>query len=89
MKVIAVKSENYSKSYICEVTHQELEKFLNLYFGKLDVLKDGDVIDLGKGYDHASEIKSAMKKTQDFIDSHPKIIKSILMGIEIGGKNDT
>lgn len=62
MKVIAKASES---KYLCEVSHEELEKYLNQYYGKLDKLVVGEEIDLGKGYDFAARIETACKSMAD------------------------
>lgn len=59
MKVIAKASESI---YLCEVSHDELEKFLNQYYGKLQKLSVGQEIDLGLGYSFASRIENACKQ---------------------------
>lgn len=83
MKIIGITSENYSKQYICTVDHSELEKFLGLYYDKLKKLSPGDEVDLGKGYNYASEIKDAMKKTREFVESNQKVVTAILNGLSI------
>lgn len=80
MKVIG-KIEN--KQYICEVSHRELEKLLNLYYNKMEELKVGDEIDLGKGYDFMNETKEALSITKKFIDGNKKVIESIFNGINV------
>lgn len=59
MKVIAKISES---RYLCEVSHDELEKFLDRYYGKLSKLVVGEEVHLGQGYDFAARIESACKK---------------------------
>lgn len=71
------------KTYIAEIGHEELEKFLNLYYGKMTKLEAGEEVDLGRGYDFAREIKDAVRKTHEFISSHQKIIEAIFNGINI------
>lgn len=95
MKIIGIGQNR--DTYLCEVNHTELEKFMNLYYGKLDRLKAGETIDLGAGYDHASQIRDALAKTEDFIKSSGKIISAITNGIGVakelgkssGMKNET
>jgi len=73
-----------SKStYIMEVGHDELEKFMGLYYGKMDKMDVGDVIDLGSGYDHAGDIKEAFAKTQAFIEANAKTINAINNGLTV------
>jgi hypothetical protein len=58
MKVIAKASDS---KYLCEVSHEELEKFLNQYYGNLSKLSVGQEVNLGQGYDFAGRIESACK----------------------------
>lgn len=58
MKVIAKANDS---TYICEVSHTELEKFFDKYYGNMSKLSVGDNINLGQGYDFASRIESACK----------------------------
>jgi hypothetical protein len=58
MKVIAKANES---TYLCEVSHEELEKFLNQYYGNLSKLSVGQEVNLGQGYDFAVRIESACK----------------------------
>lgn len=62
MKVIAKSSES---KYICEVSHEELEKFLDQYYGKLRKLDVGHELNLGQGYDFSARIESACKSMAD------------------------
>lgn len=59
MKVIAKISES---RYLCEVSHDELEKCLNQYYGNMSKLPVGGEVNLGQGYDFAVRIESACKK---------------------------
>jgi len=80
MKIIG---KGANGDYIANVSHTELEKFLNQYYGKLDRLSIGEDVDLGLGYDFKSDIERALNKTQDFIEGNGKIITAILNGIQI------
>lgn len=81
MKIIGtVKSDG---PYIAEVSHAELEKFMNLYYGRLSKLQVGDEIDLRKGYDFHIETNAALKKTEEFISANKEVIQSILNGITL------
>ena len=62
MKVIAKASES---TYICEVSHDELEKFMDQYYGKMQRLQVGDAVNLGQGYDFASRIETACREMTD------------------------
>ncbi len=84
MKVIAMGDGHY----VCTVDHTELEKYMNLYFGKMPNLKIGDVVDLGKGYSFHHDTKDALRKTEEFIKSNKQIIDAITSGISLfGGDN--
>jgi len=80
MKVIG--NISYDK-YICEVEHAEIEKFLNLYYSKMDKLKSGDIVDLGKGYNFARETKDAMLSTKKLIEDNQNVVSAILQGFNI------
>lgn len=82
MKVIGKSGRD---SYICEVSHTEIEKYMNLYYGKMESVEVGEKIDLGKGYDFSSDIRDAMGKTSEFIKANKKIISAITDGIMICG----
>lgn len=62
MKVIAKASES---KYLCEVSHEELEKFMNQYYGKMSKLSVGQDLNLGQGYDFAARIEAACKSMAD------------------------
>ena len=85
MKVIG---EVRHKVYICEVSHEEIAKYLNQYYGEnpLEKLVVGKVIDLGKGYDFHSDAVRAMRKTEEFIKEHKPVIEAILNGISVAAK---
>jgi hypothetical protein len=58
MKVIAKASED---KYLCEIKHEELEKFMDLYYGRMDRLAVGEEVDLAQGYNFAVRIEAACK----------------------------
>lgn len=62
MKVIAKISED---KYICEVSHVELEKFMDKYYGNMQKLSVGHELNLGQGYDFSARIESACKAMSD------------------------
>ncbi len=63
--------------YLVEIDHIEIEKFLNLYYKKMEQLQVGDEVDLGKGYDWYQETKKALNTTIDFFKSNAKTIDVI------------
>lgn len=82
MKILGI-SDSGGRQYICEVSHSEIEKFLNLYYGKLKALNVGQEVDLGKGYDYSTDIAAALQKTQEFIRSNQAVVTAILNGLSI------
>lgn len=97
MKVIALIDY---ETYVCEVSHGEIEKFMDLYFNNLAKLKVGSEVDLGKGHDFNAESASALKKTAEFIGENRKVLDSIQEMVLVadrmtrstkkkGAKNDT
>lgn len=80
MRVIGKTTERDGE-YICYVSHTELEKFLDLYYGKMKRLEVGHTVDLGKGYDHASEIARSMDAVQKFVQANQTIVTAILNGL--------
>lgn len=69
--------------YIAEVTHSEIEKFLGLYYGKMQTLKVGAEIDLGKGHDFCRDTRAALEKTEAFIAANREVVRQILDGITV------
>lgn len=89
MKVIAKANDS---TYICEVSHTELEKFLNKYYGDLPKLPVGDSVNLGQGYDFAARIESAcnrMAEAMKAFEEARKVMTSYAVAIANaeGGKN--
>ncbi len=77
MKVIG---KARAKHYICEVTHDEIEKYLNLYYGNKNELSIGDEVDMGQGYNWADKIKDAVSKMSDLIDKADQVTSALKMG---------
>jgi len=86
MKVIGVVQDEV---YICQLTHKEIEKFLNLYYNKMGKIKVGDDIDLGKGYDFHNDAINALKKTEEFIRGNKHIIEAITNGITVAANMES
>lgn len=82
MKIIGI-GDGRETTYICEVRHSEIEKFLGLYYGNMKPLKVGSDVDLGKGYDFMRDTTSALKKTEEFITENKKVIDAIFIGIQV------
>ena len=80
MKIIGIKGRNEA---ICEIGHEELEKFLGLYYGKSEQFKVGQEIDLAKGFNHHREILSALETTRKFFEDNKSVVKAITDGIFI------
>lgn len=56
MKIIGTTGDG---NYIAEVSHTEIEKVFDKYYGNLSRLKAGDDVDLGAGHDYRDCIKRA------------------------------
>jgi len=72
MNVIGKTKEDY----IVTVSHTELEKVADKYYGNMKRLEVGDKMNLGEGYDFSYQIKTAcesmqaaMKKFEDARDT--------------------
>ena len=81
MKVIAKANES---TYICEVSHDELEKFLNQYYGKRAKLSVGESVNLGQGHDFAGRIESAynrMEEAMKAFDDARKVMTSYAVAV--------
>jgi ribonucleotide reductase alpha subunit len=75
MKVLGTSKD--AKTYICEVNHEEIEKFLDLYYNNMSKLNVGDEINLGEGRDWWQATLQALTKTEDFFKAHQNNIKAI------------
>lgn len=62
MKIIGIGNNG---RYIAEVSHDEVEKVFDKYYGNLKRLQAGDEVNLGAGYDYRSSIKGACKEMVD------------------------
>lgn len=87
MRILGIASY-HGDTYIAEIDHSEIEKFLKLYHNGLTKLKVGQVVDLGRGYDFASEAKATMKATSELIEKNKKVVEAILNDIQIIGRNE-
>jgi len=85
MKVIGKSSDS---SYLCEIDHSEIEKYLGTFYGKTKPLRIGQEVDLGLGYDYRGEMRDALDKTKKFIESNKKIIEAIMNGLTITSINE-
>lgn len=65
MKVLALVD---SDTYLVEVSHSEIEKVFDKYYGKLDKLKVGAKIDLSEGYEFRTDIKAACRAMQEAME---------------------
>jgi len=86
MKILGI-SEN--GKYIAEVTHTEIEQYLDLYYGHLEKLSVGKEIDLGNGYKHYENTKRALEKTQDFFKANIENINAITNAMLLTSKKET
>lgn len=61
MKIIGIAGDKY----IAEVSHTELEKVMDKFYGKLEKLKAGDDLDIAEGYNFRREIEAACRSMLD------------------------
>ena len=87
MKILAIKGDR-NDTYICEVNHTEVEKHINLYYGNMGRLKEGEEIDLGAGYDFATEARDTLKQTESFFSANKKMLEAISKGINVFRRED-
>ena len=74
MKVIGKAKE---EMYLCEVSHSEIEKFMDLYYGNMKELEVGSEINLADGHDWYSKTKKALDDTKAFFNSNIRNIDAI------------
>jgi len=72
-----------SDRFICIVNKTEIEKFLNLYYNKMDKIEVGSCINLGKGYDFYHDAMSAMACTEKFVRENKDVIDAVFTGIQV------
>lgn len=79
MKIIGKNSEN-GGDYIAIVTHVELEKLSDKYYGNssLGKLQVGSEMNLGAGHDFRSQIQSACKAMEDSMKSFERARDTLL-----------
>jgi len=87
MKIIGISQGPRDGQYIAIVSHAEIEKFLNIYYGRMENLKVGDEINLGKGYDFFKQTIEALGTTKKFIEQNKSVIDTIFTGISIMGND--
>lgn len=86
MKILATRGAHSDLTYIAEIEHDEIEKFLNLYYGGLPKAREGDEIDLSKGYDFHKETLKALQTTEKFIQDNKMVIHGLLSGFSLIGR---
>lgn len=84
MKIIGMVENGL---YICQVSHTELEKLTDKYYGKLPKLEVGSTMDLGAGYDFRSDIQkvchNVIEATKSFGQTQHTLLKFAAMVTEI------
>ena len=74
MKIIGIDEKG---NYIAVVTHMEVEKVFDKYYGKTEKLNIGQVIDLGGGYRFRTDIKSACEKMESAMKAFSECKKTM------------
>lgn len=86
MKVIGL---NEKGEYIAIVTHDELEKCADKYYGKLEKLKIGQDFNIGEGYNFRNQIVDACKTMkaghEAFVKSSETLTRFATMVAETSG----
>lgn len=85
MKVLGTAGDG---KYLCEISHNEIDKFLGTYCGNTRKLSVGQEVDLGKGYDYKRDIDAALCTTKKFIEGNRKIIDAIMNGLTVASIRD-
>lgn len=75
MKVIGMVN---SGTYLCEVTHDELEQSVDLYYGKMKALKVGDTMNLGAGHDFRGDIQHACRGLLEGVSGFSRAQRSLI-----------
>ena len=87
MKIIGMQDDS---TYLAIVSHTELEKSVNLYYGNMKKLKVGDSIDLGQGYNFSSKIESVcrdmLSATKSFDEAKATLMAFAVMVAENKGE---
>jgi len=79
MKVIGIQDRD---NYLAIISHTELEKSANLYYGNMKRLEVGDTVDLGQGYNFSSKIEGVCKDMLDAMKSF-EAAKATLMAFAV------
>lgn len=75
MKIIGIAGNNY----IAEIHHEELEKVVDKYYGKLPKLTTGIETDLlSVGYNFRGDIQSACRQMTDAVKQFEKAQKTLM-----------
>lgn len=80
MKIVARITED---DFICEINAYELQKFMGTYYSCNHGLKVGEVVDLGKGYDHTVKIAESLSAMEKVCNDVEKITEAIRCGKQI------
>jgi hypothetical protein len=76
MRVIALKDK---ETYICQVSHKELEKLFNRPQRPLQV---EDFLDLGLAYDFKNELANVLYNTREYIHDNKKHVEVMANAID-------
>ena len=65
-------------TYLAQVTHTELEKAADLYYGKLPKLGVGATVDLAAGHDYRDEIRGACRSMVEASERFERAQRTLL-----------
>jgi len=74
--------------YICEVSHTELEKVFDKYYGNLPKLETGANVELGDGHNFRGDIKSACASMVNAMKDFDRARTTLLRFSEMVSKID-
>ena len=85
MKVLGINNSNYPTKYIAEVSHTELEKYLNQYYikPKLETLVVGQEIDLSKGYEYKKDADEIYRKITEVFGKNNETLTALNRAVEL------
>ena len=89
MKVLGLSKGKYGDAYIAEVSHRELEQFLNRYYKKppLERLKVGEEINLGEGYDYKVDADEIYRKISAVFGDNNETLTALNRAVNLIGQS--
>src|SRR5690554_2603897 len=85
MKILGVNESNYRRTYVVEISHEEIEKVMNKchYNNKLEPLKADTEFDIAAGYNFKAEIVSAIESMRNGHERFAKATQTMIKFIDL------